>query len=100
MLEGSQFERQRLYVEGYKGSGRAYISAARMQREQSQLENLVSDAVAARALLPTGQYGVSSIDGPPSRLFTHAAAHQTGIALCITLIVLLAAGVALEALEL
>ena len=38
---------------------------------------------------PVSRYGVMSSSGPPVNLFAHAAAHETGIALCLTLIVLL-----------
>ena len=96
LLEASQFDRRRLYFDDTADGGRREVPERQRRSEQSQLAGLVQQASAAEALLPAGLFGVRSASDPPRNFLVHAAAHTTGVAACLTLIVLLAAGMALE----
>ena len=96
LLESRQLKRQATFLEEHEDSGLWLLSKSRTAYEQSRLEDLSSEALVARASLPPSVYGVASTSDPPTHWLIHAAAHETYTALCLTLIVLLAAGLALE----
>ena len=102
LLESAQFDRRRIHLKEWSdaedsgASAASPVSESRRRYEEAQLTLLVNEASEARRGLPTGRYGVTSTSDAPSRFLLHAAAHETGVALCITLMILLLAGMALE----